>query len=257
METVTVGGRMHPSERLMVALDYPDHDSALIVARSLVGVCKWMKVGLELYTSSGPRIIEGLRELGFSIFIDLKLLEIPNSVSGAVQAAARVGASMVTIHASGGPRMIEAAVSAAASYKLQILAVTVPTSMGKEDLTAVGISREPLDQVILLAKLATSIGVGGIVCSPNESAAVRNEILDSILLVVPGIRPKLYQADDQTRISTATEAIRSGADHLVVGRPITRHSNPKQMALQFQIEIAQAEAMHHMGWIVGSDPKPG
>jgi orotidine-5'-phosphate decarboxylase len=233
-----------PFDKLIVAVDVPAAVQAQNLADSLLGICKWMKIGLELYTAAGPEIVQIIQKKGFSIFLDLKLLEIPNSVRGAIAAAASMGVSMVTIHASGGPKMIDAALESAMAEgrRMKVLAITVPTGMDRQELQAVGIEADPVEQVLRLAKLAAACGVPGIVCSPRESAIVRNNVPESTLLVIPGIRPTAYGADDQVRIATPTEAIASGADYLVIGRPITKHSDPAEAARAIQKEIAEASS---------------
>lgn len=234
----------NPFDKLIVAVDVASAVQAETLTDSLVGICRWIKIGLELYTAKGPEIVKRIEKKGFQVFLDLKLHEIPNSVRGAVESAARVGASMVTVHASGGPKMMDAAVEACRDGRLgiQVLAVTVPTSMDHHELRAVGIESHPLEHVLRLAALAESCGVHGIVCSPRESAHVRKVVSNATRLVIPGIRPSDYPADDQSRISTLAEAIANGADYVVVGRPITRDIDPAKRARSIQREIAKVAA---------------
>ena len=219
-------------ERLIVALDYPDAASALAFVDQLEGSVHWFKVGLELYLSAGNTIVHTLVRHGFSVFLDLKLHDIPNTVAGAVRTASRSGASLLTIHASGGAAMIEAAANAAASVDTapKILAVTVLTSMDEQQLHAVGVPGAVAAQVELLARLAVNAGADGLVCSPEESGRLRQILGPAPVLVTPGIRPAGAGNDDQKRIATPEAALRSGASYLVVGRPITQAADPQQAA---------------------------
>ena len=183
-----------------------------------------MKVGLELYLAAGTAIVEELIAQDFSVFLDLKFHDIPNTVAGAVRSAASMGASLLTIHAAGGPAMLAAAAEAAAASPNapRLLAVTVLTSMDRTQLAAIGIESSAADQVLRLARLATASGIQGLVCSAEEVRLLRQEIDASTQLVVPGIRPAGAAVGDQKRIATPADAIRAGASKLVVGRPITR-----------------------------------
>jgi orotidine-5'-phosphate decarboxylase len=230
-----------PQDRLAVALDVPDARQALDLIDRLEGTCRWLKVGMELYYSSGNAFVETLRNQGFQVFLDLKLHDIPNTVAGAVRSVTSAGASLLTIHASGGPAMMTAAAEAAsAPGSPRILAVTVLTSMDAAELSAIGVSESPIDQVLLLARLAESCGIHGMVCSPEEVATLRAETTPDTILVVPGIRPTDSELGDQKRIATPGDAIALGASMLVVGRPITRAANPAAAAKAILDEIAQA-----------------
>ncbi|GGG89700.1 orotidine-5'-phosphate decarboxylase [Silvibacterium dinghuense] len=213
--------------QLIVALDFPAAEPALALARRLSGHVRWLKVGLELYLSAGNSIVRDLRDQGFSVFLDLKLHDIPNTVAGAVRSASTAGASMLTIHALGGPAMMSAAAeaAAAASEPLQLLAVSVLTSMDASQLEAIGISASPASQVQRLARLATASGISGLVASPQEVAQLRHEF-PALTLVIPGIRPAGAAVGDQKRIATPAQAARDGANFLVVGRPITQATDP-------------------------------
>ncbi len=227
-----------PKDRLVVALDYPDAAQALALVDRLGNTCQWFKVGMELYYAAGNRIVQQLRDRGFNIFLDLKLHDIPNTVAAAVRSVSQTGASLLTIHASGGAAMMSAAAEAAsAPGSPRLLAVTVLTSMDANELAGIGIATTPADQVLRLAKLATRSGIDGMVCSAEEVAMLRKESPDS-LLVIPGIRPAGSAVEDQKRIATPAQAVASGASLLVVGRPITRAADPAAAACAILDEIA-------------------
>ena len=233
---------LDPKDRLAVALDHPDAYQAMKLVDSLGQTCQWFKVGMELYYAAGNDIIRQLRDRGFDVFLDLKLHDIPNTVAGAVRSATKAGASLLTIHASGGSAMMTAAAEAAkAPGSPRLLAVTVLTSMDAAQLEATGITASPADQVLKLAKLARQSGIDGFVCSAEEVAAVRAATGPQTLLVIPGIRPAGAAIDDQKRIATPSQAIAQGASMLVVGRPITQAKDPAAAAEDILNEIAQAE----------------
>jgi orotidine-5'-phosphate decarboxylase len=219
-----------PSERLIVALDFPDARAALALVDRLQGATRWLKVGLELYIAAGNSLVAELKRLGYSIFLDLKLHDIPNTVASAVRAAAHLGVDMLTVQAAGGPEMLTAAVAAAAESRLTLLAVTVLTSMDAAQLEATGVAGTPAAQVDRLAAMASACGVSGFVCSPNEVASLRKRLGSEPLLVIPGIRPEGADIGDQRRVATPAAAIASGASYLVVGRPITRAEDPEAAA---------------------------
>jgi orotidine-5'-phosphate decarboxylase len=216
-----------PDSRLIVALDFPAAAPALALADRLHGLCRWCKVGLELYLAEGNAIVHQLRQRGFSIFLDLKFHDIPNTVAAAVRSAAASGAELLTVHAAGGPAMLEAAVHAAASIASppQLLAVTVLTSMDRLQLSAIGIDRPPADQVLRLAETAAAAGITGFVSSAEEVAAMRLRF-PLATLVIPGIRPAGSAAADQKRTATPAAALAAGASYLVIGRPITQAPDP-------------------------------
>jgi orotidine-5'-phosphate decarboxylase len=231
--------RPSPKDRLAVALDFPTAKSALDLVDRLSGTCQWFKVGMELYYATGNSLVETLRNRGFNIFLDLKLHDIPNTVAGAVRSATQAGASLLTIHASGGPVMMAAAAEAAsAPGSPRLLAVTVLTSMDAAQLHATGVNSTPAEQVLRLAKLAQHSGIDGMVCSPEEVGTLRAELGDDALLVIPGIRPTGSDIGDQKRIATPADAIERGASMLVVGRPITRAADPAAAAESILEEIA-------------------
>jgi orotidine-5'-phosphate decarboxylase len=227
-------------DHLIVALDYPSATEALRLVDSLEQTCQWFKVGMELYYAAGNQIVERLRNRGYSIFLDLKLHDIPNTVASAIRSVTQAGASLLTIHAAGGTAMMTAAAEAAKSPDSpRLLAVTVLTSMDTAQLAGIGITASPADQVLRLARLAESSGISGLVCSAEETALLRKQLHPDTLLVVPGIRPAGAAAQDQKRIATPAQAIAAGASLLVVGRPITQAPNPAKAAQAILDEIEQ------------------
>ena len=198
------------------------------------------KIGLELFTAKGPSVVRAVQERGSEVFLDLKFHDIPNTVGHAVRSAADLGISMTTLHASGGPVMLEAAAKAAAASgnsDLLLLAVTVLTSMDTAQLAATGIAVEPKEQVLRLATLALSSGIGGIVCSPLEVTAIRNSLGNDLRIVTPGVRPIWAATGDQKRVMTPAEAVKAGSDWLVIGRPITASENPKDSYAKVVAEL--------------------
>ncbi len=231
-------------ERLIVALDFPTAQSALAMADRLDGQCRWLKVGLELYIAAGPAIVEALLKRGHSVFLDLKLHDIPNTVASAVRSAASLGVGMLTVHAAGGPAMLAAAREAAAisATAPELLGVTVLTSMDEAQLEATGVPREPAGQVALLARMGIANGLRGYVCSPQEASLLRGLTGAEGVLVTPGIRPAGAALDDQRRVATPRFALEQGASYLVVGRPITKAEDPALAAGLVIEEIAGALA---------------
>lgn len=229
------------ADRLIVALDFPSAEEALTLVDRLEGSCRWFKVGLELYLSAGNSIITLLKDRGYSVFLDLKLHDIPNTVAGAVRAVAGLGADLLTVHALGGPAMLAAALEAASSVPKppRLLAVTVLTSMDEAQLSAIGVREEPGTEALLLAQMAEAVGIEGLVCSPLEVERMR-AALRKPLIVAPGIRPTGAPTGDQQRIATPGKAIANGADYLVVGRPITQAAHPARAADQVLAEMAAA-----------------
>jgi orotidine-5'-phosphate decarboxylase len=235
-------------DRIIVALDQPDASSALAIARPLAGHARWVKVGMTLFYAEGPGIVGALRGIGFDVFIDLKLHDIPHQVEGAAASLGRLGAGMLTVHASGGADMMEAAVRGAAAgaeaagdQRPAVIAVTVLTSMDAEALASVGVADPPPEQVAGLAALARTSGVDGVVCSPEEAAAMRALLGPHALVVTPGIRPAWSSADDQVRIATPAGALAAGASHLVIGRPITAADDPSAAFERIATEIADSQ----------------
>lgn len=215
---------------IIVALDYPDAQSALAMADQLEPKLCRLKVGKELFTSSGPAVVAALQAKGFEVFLDLKFHDIPNTTASAVQAAAELGVWMVNVHAGGGRRMMDACretIERRSSGSRPLLtAVTVLTSLEQEDLQEVGIDIEPMVQVQRLARLTQECGLDGVVCSAREARALRGALGDDFLLVTPGIRPVDSGADDQKRIVTPRQALENGSSYMVIGRPITRSDQP-------------------------------
>lgn len=214
---------------VIVALDYPDSESALALADRLDPARCRVKVGKELFTSSGPAVVEALQHKGFEVFLDLKFHDIPNTTANAVKAAAELGVWMINVHASGGRSMMEACMEILARYpgnRPLLTAVTILTSLEQGDLLEVGLDIEPMVQVQRLARLAQDCGLDGVVCSAREARALRGALGDDFLLVTPGIRPAESTSDDQKRIVTPEQAIENGSSFLVIGRPITRSDNP-------------------------------
>jgi orotidine-5'-phosphate decarboxylase len=219
-------------KKLIVALDVPDVASAAALVSQLESTCQWFKVGLELFIAAGPSVIKPLVARGHSVFLDLKLHDIPNTVAGAVRSATGLGVRMMTLHAGGGPAMLAAARAALDSVDNppELLAVTVLTSMDEIQLSSAGISRSPTAQVELLARMGMGAGIKGFVCSSLEVAALRALTGPEGVLVVPGIRPAGADIGDQRRIATPADALRQGASYLVVGRPITQSPDPAEAA---------------------------
>jgi orotidine-5'-phosphate decarboxylase len=226
--------------RLIVALDYPDAKAALDLVDRLEGATRWFKIGLELYVAEGNTLVAELQRRGYSIFLDLKFHDIPNTVASAVRSVARVGAHMLTVHAAGGPAMLSAAAEAAGETGPILLAVTVLTSMDDAQLAATGVTGSPAAQVETLAQMAYANGARGLVCSAVEVANLRNRLGSKPLLVIPGIRPEGAATGDQRRVATPGAAIAAGASYLVVGRPITRAADPGAAARAILAEMQAA-----------------
>jgi orotidine-5'-phosphate decarboxylase len=215
---------------IIVALDAKSQYDALTIAEQLDPALCRLKVGKELFTHEGPSVVKALHDKGFEVFLDLKFHDIPNTTAQAVCAAADMGVWMVNVHASGGRKMMETCVERlkAGNYKTQLIAVTVLTSMGREDLADLGLDIEPFEHVKRLAKLTKESGLDGVVCSAQEAKMLRESLGTDFALVTPGIRPAGSNADDQKRIVTPHQAMLDGSTHLVIGRPITQSANPSQ-----------------------------
>lgn len=226
-------------ERLIVALDVPNASEALRLVGQLEGTVRFFKVGLQLFTAEGPSLVRQLVSAGHKVFLDLKLHDIPNTVAKAVKSAVELGVSMITVHGSGGAAMLRAAVEAA-DRRSSILAVTVLTSLSDSDLQEVGYASDVLDQALRIAALARSNGCDAVVTSAREASALRKMLGEGFGIVVPGVRPEGEKSDDQVRTATPTQAIQAGASHIVVGRPITRATNPAQAAEAILAEINNA-----------------
>ena len=223
----------HDISPIVVALDYPTPKQAIEMAQQLDPAKCRVKVGKELFTASGPAILEQLHKLNFDVFLDLKFHDIPNTCAGAVAAAAELGVWMVNVHASGGERMMNAAAEAIANKnnKPLLIAVTVLTSMEQSDLAGIGLDISPQQQVERLAKLSKQSGMDGVVSSAQEIELIKDICGKDFLTITPGIRPAGSASGDQRRIMTPEEAVNIGGDYLVIGRPITQSSNPKDACL--------------------------
>jgi len=228
--------------RILVALDVPAADEAIALAERVRGAVGGVKIGSQLFTAAGPDIVRTLVSRGDRVFLDLKFHDIPNTVAGAVASARALGVWMVNVHASGGPAMLEAARRAAGDGpgRPLVIAVTVLTSLDAATLGAVGVGASPMDHVVRLARMAAAAGLDGVVASPQETRAIRDACGPGFLVVTPGIRgasagtPGL---DDQKRTLTPIEAVRAGSSYLVVGRPITAASDPRDAARRMAAEI--------------------
>lgn len=233
---------LSPKDRLIVALDVPTAVDAQEIVYELGDSVSFYKVGLQLFTAEGPKIVSELVNSGRKVFLDLKLHDIPNTVAGAVRSASELGVTMLTVHAAGGTKMLRAAAEAAqqAPQPLAILAVTVLTSLGDEELRESGVQRPIPDQVLHLAMLAKSAGCDGIVSSPQESKRLRSALGPEMAIVTPGIRPAGADLGDQSRVATPTAAIQAGASHIVVGRPILSAPNRNEAAAGIVRELSSA-----------------
>lgn len=226
--------------RIIVALDFPNAEQALSLTAKLDPTWCRVKVGKELFTAAGPRLIEKLVGKGFNVFLDLKFHDIPSTVANACKAAAALGVWMMNVHALGGRRMLSAAREAVPPGSTKLIAVTLLTSMEQGDLDDIGLNGDPQDVVQRLARLTHECGLDGVVCSPREAAELRKMMGQSFCLVTPGIRPANASLDEQKRISTPRQAIQNGADYLVIGRPITQVSDPISMLRRLNDEIDAA-----------------
>ena len=231
---------MANDSKVIVALDYPTAQQANDFVQQVdTSLCK-LKVGKELFTAEGPRFVEGLVKQGFDVFLDLKFHDIPNTVANACSVAADLGVWMVNVHALGGRKMMTTAAEALANKQQRplLIAVTILTSMGTEDIAEIGLAGEPADSVARLAALADESGLDGVVCSPMEVAMLREQRSSDFKLVTPGIRPADSAKGDQKRIMTPVDAITTGSSYLVIGRPITQADNPMQTLQKINNEIA-------------------
>lgn len=221
-----------PRQRLIVALDVSSAAAAQKIVAAVGDSASCYKVGMQLYTAEGPRVVRDLVASGRRVFLDLKYHDIPNTVAAAVCQAAGLGVSMLTIHASGGGKMMRAATEAARTRNagLMVLGVTVLTSLDDNDLDKLGVHGRVQDQVLRLAALALANGCDGVVASAREASALRSELEGDFAIVTPGVRPAGAEPDDQARVVTPAEAIAAGATHIVVGRPITSAADPASEA---------------------------
>lgn len=225
---------------IIVALDYAEPAQAMAMVEQLDPARCRVKIGKELFTRGGPQLVESVVAKGYDVFLDLKYHDIPNTVAGACAAAASLGVWMVNVHALGGRRMMEAAREAIekAAHKPLLIAVTILTSMGEDDLREIGLAGSPIDNVARLAKLSHGAGMDGVVCSPQEVQMLRGALPESFHLVTPGIRPAWSAKGDQTRITTPADAMRSGSSFLVIGRPITADPQPLDALKRIEEELA-------------------
>lgn len=233
---------MQARDRLVFPLDVPDLETARVWIDRLAGEVGVLKVGLELFTAAGPDAVRAVHASGAKCFLDLKLHDISATMASAVRAAARLGVEYLTVHAAAAPGALAAVRDAADGSKTRLLAVTVLTSLDAEELAAIGLAGPPAAAVERLARLAVRHGIDGLVCSPEECAALRRSLADDVLLVVPGIRPAGSARGDQARVATPGRARREGADLLVVGRPIRHADDPVAAARAIVAEIAEANA---------------
>jgi len=227
-------------EKIIVALDTPDLASALRLVDDLEDAISWVKVGLQLFTAEGPSIVRVMKERRLRVFLDLKFHDIPKTAHEAMRSAVGLGVDMATIHLSGGSKMVRSAIEAAAGSQLLVLGVTVLTSLDETELRGIGVLRTPEQQVTELATLGHECGLRGVVCSPLEISQLRSRFGDSLTIVTPGVRPSGSATDDQRRVMTPAEAVRAGASHLVIGRPITAAISPREAALRIAEEIASS-----------------
>ena len=225
--------------KIIIALDYPAALPALALVDKLQPSLCRLKVGKELFTATGPALLEQLMNRGFEIFLDLKFHDIPNTTAQACKAAAGLGVWMVNVHALGGRKMLEAAREAIASSarRPKLIAVTLLTSMAQDDLAGLGINATPAEMVLRLATLARDSGLDGVVCSAHEAALLRKQCGTDFCLVTPGIRPAHTSLDDQSRVMTPQAALCAGASYLVIGRPITQAADLLQALLNINKEI--------------------
>ena len=236
---------LQPRDRLIVALDVPSASQARQILQTIGGSANMYKIGKQLFTAEGPQVVRDLVASGRRVFLDLKFHDIPNTVAGAVKSAADLGVSMLNVHASGGSKMLQAAVEAAGQSPTRpiILAVTVLTSLSDSDLPELGISGNVRTQVLRLAALARTAGCDGVVASAQEAHELRRESGEDFVIVTPGIRPAGFASADQARVVTPADAIAAGATYLVVGRPVLEAPDPAMAAEHIVHEIEQAVAV--------------
>ncbi len=239
---LNLGPMLAPRDRLIVALDVPGAAQARQLVQTLGEAVATYKIGKQLFTAEGPGIVRDLVSSGRKVFLDLKFHDIPNTVAAAVKSASELGVAMLTVHASGGSKMLKAAVEAAAqsSAKPMILAVTVLTSLSDSDLQEIGVAGNVAAQVLRLGALARSAGCGGLVASAREAKELRRELGEGFEIVTPGVRPAGAAAGDQARVVTPADAIRAGATRLVVGRPIVEATDPATSAADVVHQIRDA-----------------
>ena len=238
---------MVAKDRIIFAVDVNDAAAAQQWIKTLAGQVGWFKIGLELFTATGPQLVENVTASGLRCFLDLKFHDIPNTVAGAVRSATALGAEMLTVHTSGGRDMLKAAATSASetAEKLgkprpKIIGVSVLTSLGDTDMQELGFSRTATEQAARLAELAYTSGIDGMVCSPADLELVRSVVPKDFLVITPGIRPAGSAKGDQTRIATPASAIQAGSDLMVIGRPISQASDPRAAVAAIVAEIEAA-----------------
>jgi len=223
---------------LIIALDVFTLDEMKAIVESTSEEVTTYKIGLQLLTSEGPEAIRYLKSLGKTVFLDLKLHEISNSVSSAIKSAGKHGVDMVTVHASGGQKMMESAVEAASEFpNMKVLALTVVSGLNDQDLLDIGFNRPSQDQVVRLAQLAERSGCHGVIASPQETKGLRSLLAEHMLIITPGIRSEGEEIQDQHRVGTPAHAITSGASYIIVGRPIVQAENPEKSAREINEQI--------------------
>jgi orotidine-5'-phosphate decarboxylase len=225
-------------DKIIVALDLPSVAAARKLISTLGPGVSWYKIGLQLFSFGGPAFVQEVKGSGAKVFLDLKFHDIPNTVQGAVESACALGVDMLTIHLSGGSDLCQAAVKGRGSNSTLLLGVTVLTSQTEATLSEIGINRSVTQQVISLAALAKTSGINGLIASPLELEALRKEFGKAFVIVTPGVRPTWSAAGDQKRFTTPSEAIKLGADYLVIGRPITGSPDPRDAFLCIASELA-------------------
>lgn len=236
-----------PGEKLIIALDTSSMDDAMRSVELLGGSARWFKVGCQLFTSCGVEVVTRIKRAGFNVFLDLKFHDIPATVSLTGRGAADMGVDLFNVHALGGWKMMKTTMDDVSAHceklgkpRPRIIAVTVLTSMTDVDINEIGIPDTPEEEVLRLARLTKASGLDGVVASPMETRMIRERVGDDFLIVTPGVRPSWAGKDDQNRVKTPYEAIKEGADHIVVGRPILKAANPADAAKRVLDEIASA-----------------
>ncbi len=238
---------MNKEAKLIVAMDVATLDEAKALVDRLQGTIEWVKVGSQLFTSVGPAVVEMMKEAGLKVFLDLKFHDIPATVTSAGKAAAHLGVDMFNVHALGGSAMLRSTAQNIGEYcegnsvpKPIMIAVTILTSMNSRDLREININDETENMVLRLARMASDAGLVGVVSSAEEVRMIKQDLGSDFIVVTPGVRPMWSRRDDQKRIKTPAEAVRDGADYLVVGRPITKAPDPVEAARRITEEIATA-----------------
>jgi orotidine-5'-phosphate decarboxylase len=232
---------MSQDAKVIIALDYNNEQDALDFVNKISPENCRLKVGKEMFTYFGPQFVKKLIERGFDVFLDLKFHDIPNTVAKAVSAAAELGVWMVNVHASGGPEMMIKAKQALDAYGEDaplLIAVTILTSMDKDELNRIGVTKSPQEQVQFLAELAKDAGLDGVVCSAQEASVLKKSLGQNFKLITPGIRPEGSAKGDQKRVMTPKQAIVAGSDYLVIGRPITQADDPQVTLIEINDSIS-------------------